>query len=132
MVEQLEAVIHLDTHVVVWLYAGAVGELTPKVKAKLESDSLSISPAVLLELDFLQEIRRITVGSGTILEALGAQIGLTVSSTSFATVVVEAGQLTWTRDPFDRLIVGHASADGAVLVTRDRTIRRQYKHAFWR
>ena len=124
--------IQLDTHVVVWLYAGALKELTPKAKAAIEHEDLVICPAVLLELDFLHEIGRISVGSGTILETLAPQIGLAVSNTSFASVVAEAAVLSWTRDPFDRLIVGSAVADACALLTRDRLIRRHYPRAVWR
>jgi PIN domain nuclease of toxin-antitoxin system len=38
---------------------------------------------------------------------------------------------SWTRDPFDRLIVGQASANGAVLVTKDAGIRQNYKQSIW-
>lgn len=123
--------IHLDTHVVVFLYAGALGELTPKVRTALEKDSLAISPLVRLELDFLREIGRITVGSGPILEALGPALGLTISPTPYASVVAEASPLGWTRDPFDRLLVAHAIADGARFATRDRTIRKHFRGALW-
>jgi PIN domain nuclease of toxin-antitoxin system len=37
----------------------------------------------------------------------------------------------WTRDPFDRLIVGQAIARGAKLVTKDRLIRRHFRGAVW-
>jgi PIN domain nuclease of toxin-antitoxin system len=38
--------------------------------------------------------------------------------------------LTWTRDPFDRLIVGHAIADEqSVLISMDEVIQANYKNA---
>jgi len=37
----------------------------------------------------------------------------------------------WTRDPFDRLIVAHAAANDARLLTKDEKIRRHYKRAVW-
>ena len=37
----------------------------------------------------------------------------------------------WIRDPFDRLIVAHAAANDAPLITRDEKIRRHYKRAVW-
>jgi PIN domain nuclease of toxin-antitoxin system len=40
-------------------------------------------------------------------------------------------QQHWTRDPFDRLLVGHALARGAPLLTKDRLIRRHFRQAIW-
>ncbi|MDQ1473147.1 MAG: hypothetical protein QOJ99_4627, partial [Bryobacterales bacterium] len=39
---------------------------------------------------------------------------------------------TWTRDPFDLMIVSHAKANGyAPLVTADESIRAHYPKAVW-
>lgn len=46
-------------------------------------------------------------------------------------IVAAASGLTWTRDPFDRLIVGHAQADEATLLTADRSIRQHCRFARW-
>lgn len=123
--------IHLDTHVVVWLHAGALGELPTKVRRRLEAEELVVSPVVELEITFLKEIGRITEGGRVVLDELARRIGLKTSKTDMTAVVAAAGSLSWTRDPFDRLIVGHAIADDAALLTRDRTIRRKYARASW-
>ena len=38
---------------------------------------------------------------------------------------------SWTGDPFDRLIVAQAMANGAVLVTKDADIRQNDKQSIW-
>jgi hypothetical protein len=39
---------------------------------------------------------------------------------------------TWTRDPFDRLIVSHAKANGrAGRITRDELIAAHYPNTIW-
>lgn len=38
---------------------------------------------------------------------------------------------SWTRDPFDRLIVANAKAAGAPLITKDERIRKHYRRAIW-
>jgi PIN domain nuclease of toxin-antitoxin system len=38
---------------------------------------------------------------------------------------------TWTRDPFDRIIVAQARLRGAPLLTKDRTIQTHHAEAFW-
>jgi PIN domain nuclease of toxin-antitoxin system len=127
----MEAIAHLDTHVVAWLYAGEIERVPADVSRRLESDALQISPAVILELQYLYEIRRITEPAQTVVSDLGVRIGLTVSDVSFQSVVSTATALTWTRDPFDRLIVAQAHAQGVPLITADKVIRKHYTAAFW-
>jgi len=124
-------VIRLDTHVVVWLYAGAVERVSAQARALLESQLPVISPIVELELTFLHEIERITVSAETIVADLRERIGLTSSTTPLRSVVASAATLRWTRDPFDRLIVGDALAAGATLITKDSTIRDHSPSALW-
>ena len=132
MVEELATVIHLDTHVVVWLHAGALAEIPKSLRARLDAEDLVVSPAVELELTFLHEIGRTASGGRAVLDELARRIGLRVSDTPFAAVVAAAADLDWTRDPFDRLIVGQSIAEDASLVTRDRTIRKRHARALWR
>jgi PIN domain nuclease of toxin-antitoxin system len=65
------------------------------------------------------------------LSALRRDIGLEVDDISFAEVVDAAVGLTWTRDPFDRLIAAHAIVAGATLLTADRTILEHLPQASW-
>jgi len=128
----MEAVTYLDTHVVAWLYAGRVDLLPPRVVDAIEEeDELAISPAVVLELEYLREIGRLAVGGNAIAQSLSAQIGLRAHDLSFAVLVESALDLDWTRDPFDRLIVGQAALTESALLTKDRVIRRHYRHARW-
>ena len=123
--------IYLDTHVVAWLYAGRVDLFSARAKKLIDSGDLCISPMVTLELEYLREIGRLTVGGNAVVQGLSAQIGLRVCDLSFAAVVESALDQRWTRDPFDRLIVGHAALAASVLVTKDETIRRRYRDARW-
>ena len=123
--------IHLDTHVVAWLHAGLVGKMPAAALARIEREPLVVSPIVLLELEYLHEVGRISEGGGSVLEDLGRRIGLAVSAVPFAAVVERAAAMTWTRDPFDRLIAGQALAEGAPLLTADESIRRNLDLAVW-
>jgi len=97
--------IYLDTHVVVWLYAGLTDHLSSQAIDLIESNRLAISPMVQLELQYLQEIERINADSALIIESLGYSIGLEICQIPFIQVITESISQTWTRDPFDRLIV---------------------------
>lgn len=124
--------IYLDTHVVIWIYAEKGERLSPESRRLVEeSQSIAISPMVLLELDFLFEINRITSGSGPVYQYLHDRIQLQVCKKPFSDIVAAASELTWTRDPFDRVIVAQASLDGDILLTKDQTIRSHYKNAKW-
>jgi PIN domain nuclease of toxin-antitoxin system len=56
----VEAVIHLDTHVVAWLFAGRLDLLSEPARSVIEAEDLVISPMVILELEYLFEINRTT------------------------------------------------------------------------
>lgn len=127
----MEAVIHLDTHVVVWLYIGDARRLRP-VWRTLDRSELVISPIVPLELQHLYEVGKTTEPGEAVLANLVDQFGLRLSGAPFSQVAYHALHQTWTRDPFDRLIVGTALADHAPLLTRDASIRRHCKTAFWK
>jgi PIN domain nuclease of toxin-antitoxin system len=62
---------------------------------------------------------------------LAKDVGLQVCELSFVAVVESAVEQKWVHDPFDRLIVGHANANEAPLVTKDQKIRRHYRRAIW-
>lgn len=127
----MEGVIRLDTHAVVWLYTGELDRFSPTARASLETDRLVISPIVQLELTYLHEIERLKVGGADIVGDLGSRIGLTLSDQSLVSVVHAAAGLTWTRDPFDRLIVADALAASCSLLTKDATIRQHVATARW-
>jgi PIN domain nuclease of toxin-antitoxin system len=124
-------VIHLDTHVVVWLYAGDLRRFSPAARRRLDREELRISPMVALEIQYLHEVGRISEDAGVVLSDLARKLGLVQAEGDFSAVAAAAMDLGWTRDPFDRLIVAHAALYGAALLTKDRSIRRNYRHAVW-
>ena len=127
----MEPLIRLDTHVVVWLYTGQVEEFSTGAVAAIEEHQLVVSPMVQLELSYLHEIGRLTVGGAEIVADLSRRVGLERSDVSLDALVETAAALTWTRDPFDRLIVADAFVSGATLLTKDRTIHGRTAIARW-
>lgn len=123
--------IYLDTHAVVWLYAGELERFSVSASTLIEANDVLISPAVLLELQFLKEIKRISADPMLILQTLEETIGLHMCSLDFSKVVIGALSQSWTRDPFDRIIAAQASIRNAALLTKDRTIRRNCSVACW-
>ncbi len=127
----MAAVTYLDTHVAVWMYAGRRDLISKPVLEMLESNTLVISPAVLLELQFLHEIGRLTVDAEDVSTALNVQFNIRLCPLPFQAIVQSALELSWTRDPFDRLIVGHAASNGQALVTKDQLIHDNFAGARW-
>lgn len=126
---------YLDTYTAVCLYAGNVEVLSPAAKAAIEDDDdLLISPIALLEIHFLRERKGILRDSWRdIAIALEMDWGVRVCHHPFASIAAAAAdRVTWTADPFDRLIVAHAMANGdRPLVTPDRVIRARYHSSVW-
>ncbi len=123
--------ISVDTHVLVWVLAGEHARLPAGVRRLLEAERLSVSPMVELELTYLHEIGRLTRPAHDVLAELRVALELVVSTAPFDRIVAAAVALTWTRDPFDRLIAGNALADHTPLLTADQTMRRHLPLARW-
>jgi PIN domain nuclease of toxin-antitoxin system len=128
----MASLIYLDTHVVGWMFAGRIDLIPAEVQTLLDERELLISPAVELELQYLYEIQRTAEQGKVVVEALAREVGLKVCDLPFPKVVEVALEQSWTRDPFDRLIVSQAILRGAPLITKDELIRQKYEQAVWR
>ena len=122
--------VFLDTHMVVWLFAEA-DRIPASVRDRIDEADLFVSPMVRLELSLLAEIGRLTLPAEAFLSALNRDLDLQVEESGWLRSAEIADHLSWTRDPFDRVIVAHAIAFAAPLCTRDRHIRNHYRAAFW-
>lgn len=123
--------IYLDTHVVVWLYAGLTSMFSKKVQELINRNEIQISPIVLLELQYLYEINRVSDKPHIMITDLSNRIGIQVDDQPFDTIINAAMAFFWTRDPFDRIIVANARLNNHILVTKDRTILANYPLATW-
>lgn len=126
----MAAVVHLDTHVVVWIKT-TQKRLPPAVRQQINENDCLISPAVQLELQFLHEIGRLRPAASDLVRELSAEMGLQLDATPFVQVIEHALDLSWTRDPFDRLICAQSLAANAPLLTQDVTIRSRLPLAMW-
>lgn len=123
---------YLDTSVAVWLAQGDVSRITPTALDAIRSCNLLVSPMVALELAYLHEINRITLTSQDVLLKLKAELGVEVCDSSFPSLITIAVNEKWTRDPFDRIIVSHAKANGlSPLISADEAIQKNYIKTVW-
>jgi len=108
-------VILLDTHAVLWLLGGhrrAEGLIA-------SGQALLVSPVSLLEIRFLIEAGKVRIAESDWEERLARDRRFRIDNCRIGDIVAGASELGFTRDPFDRLIAGHALARGYRLATAD-------------
>jgi PIN domain nuclease of toxin-antitoxin system len=131
------SIVYLDTHIVLWLFQGKQNRLTSASKRALEGAQVRlVSPMVLLELEYLRELGRFRFSPSSrhksVSETIVSHLGLDICNLPFRDVAGAALHLSWTRDPFDRIIVANAIAnDSSPLVSGDVIIRRNYSEVVW-
>lgn len=121
----------LDTHVLIWLYDGLLTRIPVAVRRRMDREQLAASPFSQLELGYLLEVGRIRPSAEAVVTELSERLELIIADVSSAAVCRAALALTWTRDPFDRLLAAHATVSNLPLVTKDETIRRHLPLAWW-
>jgi len=123
---------YLDTSVAVWLSERKLSSLSKDAKGILRRADLLISPMVLIELELLYEVRRTVLRSREIQLKLEHELSVQVCGLSFPLIAEAALNEKWTRDPFDRVIVAHAKANGfAALISADERIAKHYSRTVW-
>ena len=81
---------------------------------------LHVSPATLLELQFLHDAGKIRLKAPV--QSIIDDGRWIVDDPPATSWFVQALDLGWTRDPFDRLLVAHARVRGWRLATSDGTL----------
>jgi PIN domain nuclease of toxin-antitoxin system len=107
-------VILLDTNALIWLEQGH----RRSRRLLQQNTELYISPASLLELQMLNEVGRIKLSSGA-LDTMAQDERWVLDDPPAPEWFLRSCDLSWPRDPFDRLLVGHARLRGWKLATGD-------------
>jgi PIN domain nuclease of toxin-antitoxin system len=105
----------LDTNAVIWAH---MGHVRSRRLARVHGRRY-VSPATLLELQMLVEAGRITLAGKTTVNDLVHDQEWLLDDPPAAAWFERATTISWTRDPFDRLIVAHAHLRGWRLATGD-------------
>jgi PIN domain nuclease of toxin-antitoxin system len=105
----------LDTNALLWLHQG---HARSKRLAR-HSGRLYISPANLFELQLLVEAGRLRLRQGARVADLSSDGRWLLDDPPAAAWFERALEASWTRDPFDRLLVAHAQIRGWRLATGD-------------
>jgi len=107
----------LDTNAVIWMLTGH-----PRARPLMDAGRLYVSPVCLLELQFLLEVGRLSAIPGRFIDELATDPRWWLDSPASEALFAAARAISWTRDPFDRLLVGHARCRRWVLATGDRRL----------
>jgi PIN domain nuclease of toxin-antitoxin system len=123
---------YLDTHAAVWLAEGTLVRHSRRAGGIVSKADLLLSPMALLELEYLYELKRSKLQAREVLLKLEHEAGVRVCDLPFPQISMVAVDEKWTRDPFDRVIVAQAKANGwAALVSADETIANHYARTVW-
>ena len=123
---------YLDTHVFLWIAAGKVRRLSPKARGLLDRSELLLSAMAFLELEYLNELGKTKFRAGDLLKKVEYETKLRLCDLPLSTIASAALDEKWTRDPFDRLIVANAKANGfAWLISADEQMRKHYPRTVW-
>lgn len=106
----------LDTNAVIWIDGHH-----SRVRALLKKRGpFFVSPAALLELQFLQEVGRIRLRAGV--SGIADDPRWEIDEPPAIHWFTTAAEQSWTHDPFDRLIAAHAILRGYRLASSDETV----------
>ena len=113
----------LDTHVVLWWFAGQTERIGPAVTGEItDAEDVFVSAASAWEIEIKRALGKLDAPD---------DLGEAIASSGFRPLGIEidhaiaAGRLPpHHSDPFDRMLVAQAQADDLILVTADNRITR--------
>ena len=116
----------LDTHFLLWIALGVprldefpwLGRYAP----------WGVSPVSFLEVKFLDEVGRLQVRIEAFMEAVKQDPRFILDEVPLPHLIQHAFPLSWTRDPFDRLLSAHSLARRTPLCTVDAEVLRHHQH----
>ena len=113
----------LDTHAWLWWVAAPRKVSRAAANAIERADRVGVSTASVFELVELVERQRVALNAPVRTWVRNALGGARVESLPVSSeIAVDAAQLRFVGDPFDRIIYATALAEDALLVTRDERL----------
>lgn len=115
----------LDTHFLLWIMLDSHRlDAFPWLDAHRP---WGVSPISLLEIQFLHEVGRLEARQPELSDALTSDPRFVIDEVPMVALVDKAIGLTWTRDPFDRLLAAHSEARRIPLCSLDRRVRDRHR-----
>jgi PIN domain nuclease of toxin-antitoxin system len=114
----------LDTHVLLW-WLNADRRLSRSVRQIIEEGDVAVSAATVWEIAIKHMLGRITVDLKELISAMSAD-QFAELPVRFAHSLVLQSLPRHHDDPFDRILIAQAIAEGRRLVTRDGDVLELY------
>jgi PIN domain nuclease of toxin-antitoxin system len=114
----------LDTHFLLWILLDS-----PRLEPYAWLDRYlpwGVSPVSLLEMQFLAETGRLELAGPEFYETLLGDSRFTLDEPPLFAIIRQALSLSWTRDPFDRLLAAHSLSRRVPLCTVDAALSRHH------
>jgi PIN domain nuclease of toxin-antitoxin system len=115
----------LDTHFIIWVVSDS--RRLQSYPWLYEYQPWTVSPASLLEIQLLAEVGRRHIDTPRFVEQVRSDPRFQFDDAPFATIVQRSLELSWTRDPFDRLIAAHSLIRRLPLCSVDGNILENHK-----
>ncbi len=116
----------LDTHFLIWIVSGSKRlKAYPWLK---HYEPWGVSPISFLEIQLLSEIGRRRVDYPRFTQDVMEDPRFHVDEISVVNLVQRSLELSWTRDPFDRLIAAHSLARRVPVCSIDQAMLDHHKH----
>jgi PIN domain nuclease of toxin-antitoxin system len=115
----------LDTHFVVWIVSNA--SRLKSYRWLNDYQPWGVSPVSLLEIQLLAEIGRRRLENPRFTQELMGDSRFEVDDVPLTNLIQKSLDLTWTRDPFDRLISAHSLLRRVPLCSVDEMMLANHK-----
>lgn len=115
----------LDTHFLVWIAKDA--KQLRRFKWLSHYEPWGVSAISLLEIQILMECGRIHIRNPHFTDAVMTDPRFVVDDVSLVALTHKALALSWTRDPFDRLVCAHSLVRRLALCSVDTNIQENHK-----
>jgi PIN domain nuclease of toxin-antitoxin system len=116
----------LDTHFLVWIVSNS--SRIKNYPWLQDYQPWSISPVSLLEIQLLAEVGRRHIDNPRFTQEVMADLRFQLDDVSVAALLLRSLELSWTRDPFDRLIASHSLLRRVPLCSVDSVMLKHHKH----
>ena len=115
----------LDTHFLIWITTAS--QRLSHFQWLERYEPWGVSPVSLLEIQLLSEVGRVRLDNLGFARTVMNDPRFVIDEVPITTLIERALGLTWTRDPFDRLIAAHSQARRAPLCSVDSVMLRHHK-----
>lgn len=114
----------LDTHFLLWIVLAA--DRLREYPWLERYRPWRLSPISFLEIQFLAEVGKLNVTNPGFTDAVSSDPRFLVDEVPLLALVRHGITVSWTRDPFDRLLAAHSAARRLPLCSADDRVRAHH------